>query len=688
MKKFITFMLIFIFSFSLEVFAVNNLNKNYNNKKNFSKDYYINGPFFEINEIFKVEEWSIEKAVLDLNFSSTDFVDDNLSSFTIALNGVKFKSIKINNTKQEMQNITLDIPIKYIVEGLNTLTISAYMRTENQIPCIDDVIASNWLNVFKESSISIDYQLNTKVNTIADFYKNFTSINSLDYKKSAFVINNLPDCEELTATFTAISGISRNANTNYYDIGFENNFNKQNIIYISQYSKLNQDVLKYLTEEQKQDALNSAIITLIKKENQNILVITSNNNILLTLASKLLSNQTAMMQLNNTNKIINFDENISINEKDEWQYIPITEKGIYAKGPFRQNIDFYIDYPKNRTIADFSELYLDFRYSENLDFDRSLVTAYINDIPIGSKKLSKEKAQADEFLFKIPTDINIYGNFSLRIAFDLELKDLWCSLRQQEMPWAYITNKSMLKLNYIENPFISFENYPAPFVKNGSMNKVAIVLPDDFNNINYDFIVAIMLTMGQYLKDNNGELKVISASKMESLDNYNIIAIGTFKNNSFIRDLNDELFFKFSADGSIILSNEKMLIDKNYSTQIGTAQLIKSPFSSNNNALLILSGVSDKSIYNAVKYINSTENLWKIEGDVYVADDENVFNYRFNSKKANTLVFNNSFSEHNDLLVSSITAMMIIVLIIFSTVLILNKYNRKIKHNRSKNNEK
>lgn len=688
MKKFIAFMLIFIFSFSIKVFAINNSNKNYNNKQNFIKDYYINGPFFEINEIFKIEEWNINKAVLDLNFSLTDFVEDNLSSFTIAINGVKFKSIKINNANQEIQNITFNIPIKHIVKGLNTLTISAYIRTEDQLPCIDDVISSNWLNVFKESLISIDYQLNTKINTIADFYEDFTSINSLDYKKSAFVINILPDCEELTATFTALSGISRNADKNYNNIGFENNFNKQNIIYISKYSKLNQDILEYFTEEQKLDALNSGIITLIKKENQNILVVTSNNNILLNLASKLLSNPTLMMQLNNTYKIINFNENVSIAEKDEWQYISITEKGTYTKGPFRKNIDFYIDYPKNRTIADFSELYLNFRYSENLDFDRSLVTAYINDIPIGSKKLSKDKAQEDEFLFKIPTDINIYGNFNLKIAFDLEIKDLWCSLRQQEMPWAYITNKSMLKLNYIENPFIFFENYPAPFIKNGSMNKIAIVIPDNINDINYDFIVPIMLTMGQYLKDNNGELKVVSASKMESLDNYNIITIGTFKNNSFIRDLNDELFFKFSADGSIILSNKKMLLDKNYSTQIGIAELLKSPFSSNNNALLVLSGVSDKSIYNAVKYINSTENLWKIQGDAYVADDENVFNYRFNSNKAVSLVFDNSLSESNNLVVSSITAIMIIVLIIFSIILMLNKYNRKIKHNRSKNNEK
>ena len=67
------------------------------------------------------------------------------------------------------------------------------------------------------------------------------------------------------------------------------------------------------------------------------------------------------------------------------------------------------------------------RYAENLDFDRSLVSAYITGTHIGRKKLQKDQAQGDEAVFALPADLEISGNFTLEISFDLEIKDLWCT---------------------------------------------------------------------------------------------------------------------------------------------------------------------------------------------------------------------------------------------------------------------
>ncbi|MBA5819437.1 glycosyltransferase, partial [Escherichia coli] len=70
---------------------------------------------------------------------------------------------------------------------------------------------------------------------------------------------------------------------------------------------------------------------------------------------------------------------------------------------------------------------------------------------IGSQKLTAKKANGDKLTFQIPSDLNVKGDFSVTVAFDLVLTNNYCGfIADSEIPWAYITPESKINLNTSE----------------------------------------------------------------------------------------------------------------------------------------------------------------------------------------------------------------------------------------------
>ena len=87
-----------------------------------------------------------------------------------------------------------------------------------------------------------------------------------------------------------------------------------------------------------------------------------------------------------------------------------------------------------------------FRYAKDLDFNRSLITAYINNIPIGSKNLTEANADNDSVSFSIPKDVTQSNNYNVRIEFNLAINAKECTARDDKNPWAFISNGSYVSL--------------------------------------------------------------------------------------------------------------------------------------------------------------------------------------------------------------------------------------------------
>ena len=218
------------------------------------------------------------------------------------------------------------------------------------------------------------------------------------------------------------------------------------------------------------------------------------------------------------------------------------------------------------------------------------MTVYIGDTPLGSKKLSKETANSDVLTINIPNNLGIVGSFNLKVTFDLEIPDMVCTMRRQDMPWAYITNESTIRLKTEEIPYLLFDYYPAPFIVNGRLNQVMVVIPAEESKQDLEVFSHLLLTLGRYQKDNKGSIAVCRADQDISLENLNVISIGTLEKNPIAKQQNNQMYFKFSPGGTTILSNEKIQLDPDYASSLGTAQLFYSPYS----CLLYTSDAADE----------------------------------------------------------------------------------------------
>ena len=175
-----------------------------------------------------------------------------------------------------------------------------------------------------------------------------------------------------------------------------------------------------------------------------MLLIISNNDKLLKNAAKLLSSNSLISNLNKSTIIINEKTNIEdLEDKENINRIYLEELGyenILMKGPFSQEVIMDINAPKEKVVTNSSKLKFNIRYADNLDFERSLATVYVNDVPIGSKKLSKDKSDNDTLEFDFPSEVAGKNYYQIKVVFNLELLDLQCVTRDTDNPWAYISS--------------------------------------------------------------------------------------------------------------------------------------------------------------------------------------------------------------------------------------------------------
>ena len=123
-----------------------------------------------------------------------------------------------------------------------------------------------------------------------------------------------------------------------------------------------------------------------------------------------------------------------------------------------------------------------------------------------------------------------------------------------------------------------------------------------------------------------------------------------------------------------------MTIEPVYGEALGTAQLLYSPYSSEDKALLIISGANNESVLFAASYLGKVENLWKIYGDGFVADNESSYSYRFKSDNAIKLSFWEQLLSRKDLLIMGIACVVVVLILIF-VLMTLHIRNKRKKQN-------
>lgn len=657
----------------------------------FQDDVTINGVIGSTERFFNVSQnWDVKDLKLNLVYTKSELLDVNYSTITVFINGEPVSSKRLDGDRKYQDKWQVNIPKELVKPGYNSISIKAYKTISDKI-CRDDSNTANWLVIHKQSDIELNYSLKSNSNEIKDYNSIFTNIGNEEYVDTTFVLPDKYNSNELSSIMNLSLNMGQKLKADNFklDVKLKSNLKEynNNIIYVGGTNDTSADFLNLLSNDEKNQAKNKAVIKQVispfNKEKRMILIISDNSKSLKN-ATKLICNNELLNELNSSSFIIDETKDVSDIKKDTKNKLTLNDLGyndFLLKGPFSQETNFDVSIPKNKISTAGSILNLKFRYAKNLDFERSLVTVYVNDKPISSKKLSLEKADNDNLEVNLPRDVLGKNYYKIKVVFNLELKDLMCVTRDTDNPWAYILDSSFIKFDFKDNDSLNFKSYPYPFIDNQQANDINVVVSKNLNSSDLSNIANIIGNMGRDAVYNTGNLNVLTDSEFLNTNKKgNLIVIGTPDDNSILKDINKDLYIKFDKNFSGFENNDKIkFLDDKYSKQLSTIQLINSPYSKSNSAIIV-SSLDKNSLSSSVRYLSDNNLTRDLKGDAAVVNrDGGIQDISF--KENNT-----KDEEHEDnsakfkLEKSSLTFVLIagflFSTVIISAILLILKYRK------------
>ena len=568
-------------------------------------------------------------AVLRLNYSASDLIISEVSALTFYMNGTPFHSVSIVNDVAGGQNVLyIEVPVELMNQGYNLLEILCYARLTDTEGCTDDYNGANWVKLEESTCLRVYYDIAEEAQELAMYPYPFLSLMDASGAECAVTVSDAAENAEVSAAMMLVAGmgaqLSEKNDLRFTTIG---QCDRPHVIYVGMARNTPEALLALLDQ---QVPPTGALIQRVQAEGKEYLLIVSNEEAALTEAVRLLSDSTRVEQLHSTTAYVSVGEAqpfidaasvSSLALEGQYTFKDVLGHGASFTGPFQQVVTMYLPVAADYTLSSESRFSFNIRYSENLDFDRSLMTVYWGSgIPLHSRKLSREGAAGETVTFSVPADaIGASGTY-MTIVFDLEIKELDCTVRSMNTPWAYITEDSTLYLPQGESTALSLSNRPAPFQSQSRLNNVLLILPDDVQADEMNLAGRIMAMLGSG-SNPYGTLSVIRASQFDSAahQDCNLIAVGRGAGNTFLKTVNDKLYFQYDADMSAFVSNSKLIMNEAFAAGAGALQLLPSPWHEE-RALLVVTAPGDAGIQALTEQVSEEIKRWALTREAVVVD--------------------------------------------------------------------
>lgn len=582
--------------------------------------------YFDISKM-----WDVQDAYLNLIFTQSELLIDDISTLTVYINDVPISSTKLNGKFKYKETWKVPIPKDVLKEGVNQVTIKSARRISD-LPCTDDSNPANWIVYSKDSFVHVDFK---ELNSPATLqYYPYPYLKSSDTKGNFKVC--LPDnynSDEATAAMYVGSslGTLKKSDELHGSISTFSEINggsNDDLIFIGTKGNTPKEFMSLLSGEEEKRLDNEAIIKQVispyNKEKRLLLVI-SNNPKLLTKATRALGNESIIKEEPNNVMFISEDMKVVTSESNNGVQMTFESLGYdnaFMEGPFKQTMNLSVDVPKNRVLNDQASIITKVKYSKNLDFNKSLLTVLVNGVPAGSKKLSADNADNDSLEVKIPKEVRDDSALNVQVRFDLEMNDEYCDFTEQQTPWAFVSKDSYLNLSFTDRTDYDLKYLPYPFIKNNSINNTVIVVPDKPYLDYLDMGLDISSYIGRNINGNSGEIQVVKYSDLtDDLKKKNLILIGTPEENPLIKEVNKSLPIKFNGDFTSFEGNDKLNINPDYAKEVSSIQLCKSTFN-NDSGVMVITAPNAKSLAYAEEYLNDEALINKLEGKAVLIDQK------------------------------------------------------------------
>ncbi|WP_261805914.1 cellulose biosynthesis cyclic di-GMP-binding regulatory protein BcsB [Lapidilactobacillus luobeiensis] len=626
----------------------------------------------------KMDYWRLKKATFNFSFQLSQLADQQISDITVSLNNIKIYSFRPENSTG-LQTKEIELPLD-LISGSSELRINGQIL--NRSGQNDYRLAqtpANWLTIYPASNVNFRYTLDEPTSGINSFYDHFIGPDTIANSQSVILTPSDPDDAELSAAVYALSGISRILTTEQATIPIGQLGNKEYDqrpyrLIISRYDQL---PAKFRQGISAAEVAKQAVIKTQYSDQQYTLIVTAKRARDLIKASRFVANQELMKQTKASQKIVTQDTQTVTSVLQYQGSFPLTTTGQRVSGPGHQEASFFVSLPSGRTNANGSTIRLNLQYGQNLDFKRSLVTVYINDTPIGSRRLSASKADGQQLTFDLPKSKSLGNSFVVRVVLDLELPESGQEMNN-EAAWATVLPGSSANISSQVKKDLMFTNYPSVFLKNNTFNNILVARPKKMTPVYFKTLTNIFNLIGVYAQSNTGTVTFSTKVPSKQIQaNQNIIAFGTPKDNAYLRQINSRLFFKFDEKYDHFLSNEKLSIETKYGHQLGTAQLLRSQ-ANEDLGVLAVTGATANAVYLASTQINYQRHIEQYQGDAIAVDQDNMhYNYRFKTKtgaKKTSLV--NQISQNVNLIAYLGLALLMIVVIGLTLFFLLRKHGR------------
>lgn len=654
-------------------------------KNFFLSETIMQGIFSNSGLYFYIPEyWDTKYVYAQLEYRVSQIIQGAGSSMTFYVNQYPVSSCEITYEGGDNQIAYVKIPMELVLPGYNSFTITAYSNPNGS--CTDAFSSANWLSISDASHIRCGYEVKDHGHKISCYPYPFLSTIDETGRGLTVAVSDRAENDEVAAAMNLMADLSsRTVSSNLIQFAMISDRNESetgSTILVSKYDNLPADYQKKVSDLNAGGAEDQGIVVFTDDAEGNpLLIITSKDGQCLSEAVYMLMDDNRVSQeKDSAARVMKGSAGLAAggSEADQMAARSYTLKdlnggGLDFVGLFHKEQIIYLPFSEDHYLSESGRISLQFRYSDNLDFNKSLMTVYMGNVPIASKKLEREKASGDEINVTIPKDLAGTAARSIKITFDMELEDMACSLKQDQMPWAYVSDQSQFYLPVSSEFELSFDARPLPFRRDGKFNDVLIVLSDSPTSRELNLYAQIVGMYGAGVEP-YGTFTVKRAGEFSENDaDYNIITAGTYENNNYIKALNENLYFPYNNGGKSFQSNEQLILSGGYSGNIAIMQLLKSPYTSG-RGILAVTGATEEALDYAEEIMRDEKLRSGISRDCVIIDkDLEIRAFRFITDISGTEepTLAETLDQNKQSILFTIVATSVMLMLLIAVIIIL-----------------
>ncbi|XID94204.1 cellulose biosynthesis cyclic di-GMP-binding regulatory protein BcsB [Paenibacillaceae bacterium WGS1546] len=594
------------------------------------------------------EHWMLSGAALNLSVSVSDLMQD--AALTVYVNDTPVNSEPLPATEQ-ISTLRIPLPLSALKEGGNEIRLEVSGNSMgDEAACVEVADTGRWVLVRGSSYVHLTFREAAPSAMISEYpYPFLRTSESPEMRSTLILLPDEAEAEEAAAALRIAAGLGGMALEERTDLNMaeysqvgRNELGKYDIIYVGRYDRAPEEIRGALQTSDRTGLSEGSVIfrtpSPYHREKMLMGIVTQRDGEALVQAADLLHNRDLVSQIDSSVFALRSGIDVSMRPSAPADQYTLREigfgNGISLNGPYRQQATVGIKLASNRLVVPGAKAVIRFKYAQNLDFDRSMVTVYVNGVPTGSKTLDAERAGEDVLEVSIPERLVDSNYVEVRLAFDLLLKSMSCDRLNKETPWAFVEGDSTVYLPTQDERAMLLDNFPWPFVKDGRFNDTVVVVPDRPERRDWDFAADLFGYLGREVKDTTGSLAVVADSDLTEWDErHHYILIGTPGQSQAIRKANDVLWFKYDERFDYFLSNEKRRLLENFSRELASVQLVPSP-GNPDRGLLVVTASKQDNLLRAKKFLTEprfADNLignallvdrWGKETSHYFAEDD------------------------------------------------------------------